>query len=260
MALSGCTPQSSSGVMDVATGTATSSGTITVNGTTIIKTGSPFFGSVLYVPNDGKPHPGVLLLHGSEGGSAPYTDYSAAYLASQGYAALSFCYFKCTGKVPVQPGADGSLETAQSMPAELVNVDLGRTYKAMTWLRHSDWVANGKVSLLGFSRGAEQSLVFASYLASRPTVDHPDAVMVHAPYPDVVGGLPAAADDPNCWNDGNPENGDPSNWKASCGPYPFGQNGPVAWTWNDPTNGPLTPKTGELTPGTPITTFSISAG
>ncbi len=46
---------------------------------------TPFAGSILYTPNDGKPHPGVVVLHGSEGGSLPYNRLEAQFLAAHGW-------------------------------------------------------------------------------------------------------------------------------------------------------------------------------
>jgi dienelactone hydrolase len=57
----------------------------------------PFPGSHLYTPTAKGSHPGLVLLHGSEGARAGFTAYSAIRLASQGYAALALGYFGTQG-------------------------------------------------------------------------------------------------------------------------------------------------------------------
>lgn len=53
----------------------------------------PFNGSLLVVPNDGLSHPGIVFLHGSEGGGFPSWKRNAFLWASEGFATLAYCYF-----------------------------------------------------------------------------------------------------------------------------------------------------------------------
>lgn len=116
---------------------------------------TPFKG-VLFVPNDGKPHPGILLLHGSEGGLNSITKLEAQALAAQGYAAFAFCYAGCW------TGAEADVYRPNH---ETIDVDLERTRDALTWLAKSEFVGGRKVGIYGVSRGAEQALLLASLLA-----------------------------------------------------------------------------------------------
>lgn len=113
-------------------------------GVTLLTT--PFSSSYLYVPSDGRAsHPGVIVLHGSEGGSADYVDWSPAIpLAAKGYAVLSLDYFH-------NPGLPHSLE----------NASVDAVIRAAIWLRTNGYV-KGKPGLFGFSRGAEFALLIGS--------------------------------------------------------------------------------------------------
>lgn len=136
-----------------------------------------FPGSYLFVPEDGLSHPGIVWLHGSEGGR--YSDASmcrARFLASKGYAALFFCYSDC---------GDNAL------PEVVYQVDLKRTYDAMVWLKQSQYVEAKKIALSGGSRGAEQVLILAAFLgqavANGENLILPDAIFAHAAYGRIVG-------------------------------------------------------------------------
>lgn len=136
-----------------------------------------FPASYMFVPTDGAQHPGVLWLHGSEGGRwAEGSMCQARYLAAHGYAALFFCYSDCG---------------LYSLPETITAVDLRRTYEAMVWLKESPHVGGKKIALTGGSRGGEQALVLASFLADRvrstPDLIVPDAIFAHAPYGKIVG-------------------------------------------------------------------------
>jgi dienelactone hydrolase len=124
------------------------------------------FPGALYVPADGQPHPGVLLLHGSEGGEASERIQEARKLASQGYAAMALCWFGCN---------------AAGVPATAELVDLSRTYEAFRWFRSSQHVKARPTAFYGVGLGAEHALVLATYLAKHPEYCTPSAVIVHAP-------------------------------------------------------------------------------
>lgn len=172
---------------------------------------NPFRGSRFFVPNDSLSHPGILILHGSEGGSQRFMWKDAEYFAARGYAVLAFCYFDKT----------------------LALRELEKTFEALAWLKNSPFVNGRKIAVYGFSRGAEQSLLIGE-LSATPGITVPDAILAHAPS-DVVN---------HAWNwDWQ----DPKYWlnksarfvgSQACGADP--RNGPEgkpmwkvqsAWTW-----------------------------
>ncbi len=98
----------------------------------------------LYRPGDGRRHPGVIILGGSEGG---FDGLDAAMLASRGFVALSLGYF----------GANGLPRTLQKIPIEYFG-------KAVRWMRSLPEVDPDAIAMLGASRGAEAALTAASIL------------------------------------------------------------------------------------------------
>lgn len=98
---------------------------------------------VLFSPPGPGPHPGVILLGGSEGG---VPDYGAAeLLASRGFTTLALAYF----------GVDG-------LPVELVRIPLEYFEGAMDWLSAQPGVGTDRVGVLGASRGGELALLLGS--------------------------------------------------------------------------------------------------
>jgi dienelactone hydrolase len=130
-------------------------------------------GSHLYVRPDAIPAPGILMLHGSEGGSAPYIGYDAKALAEAGFAVVTFCWFDCPGK-----------------PNRIYHIPLEDTLAGLSWLRASSAVGGRKVGLFGWSRGGEQAVLLASLA---PTMM--DTVAVHAPSDTIVASYDPATDD-----------------------------------------------------------------
>lgn len=98
---------------------------------------------VLYEPGDGAPHPGVLVIGGSDGGLGEPN--VAMLLASHGYAALSLAYF----------GAPG-------LPATLENVPMEYFAGARRWLRRQPGVDSRFIAIYGASRGTEPALFTAA--------------------------------------------------------------------------------------------------
>lgn len=95
---------------------------------------------VLHRPPGPGPHPGVIVLSGSEGGVPDYG--TGELLASHGFAALSLGYF----------GAPG-------LPPELARVPLETVGSAIDGLTARPEVADGPVGLVGLSRGGELALL-----------------------------------------------------------------------------------------------------
>ena len=179
---------------------------------------TPFQGSKLYMPTDGKLHPGVIMLHGSEGGSLAQYKIEAEFLASHGYVVLAFCWYNCS-KNPIS-----------SPYSSLENIELRKTIDAIKWLKNTKEVNGSKIALAGWSRGAEQAVLLGTI---KEAIDMVDSIAVHAPSDTVVGGFNWSALDQRCWicasfdlscfnnsKDLNQWNWDNIHWNPSCGEYP----------------------------------------
>ena len=94
-------------------------------------------------PGDGRRHPGVIVLGGSEGGAG--MPDAAVLLASHGFTTMSLAYF----------GAKGLPPTLQNIPVE----NFG---KALRWMRARPETDPRFVAVFGVSRGAEAALQFAA--------------------------------------------------------------------------------------------------
>lgn len=197
----------------------------------ILEESTPFSGSVLFSPNDGKAHPGILVLHGSEGGSIPYYYLEAQQLAQEGFAALAFCWYHCAKDPMLTP-----LST-------LENVELTKTLEALEWLKNSPRVGGMKVGIFGVSRGAEQALLLGWQSAIHPGSIVPATIAVHAPSDFVVSGFNWNWYDKRCYICREDENScvdalsSPAlhpkkfKWNPACGekPKPYSQTD--AWLW-----------------------------
>lgn len=98
----------------------------------------------LYLPDGAKPHPGVLVIGGSEGGLQTSGRLASA-LADAGFVALAVGYFGMP-----------------DLPPQLVSIPLERFDTAIDWLHQQPEVTPGKIALLGASKGAEAALLIAS--------------------------------------------------------------------------------------------------
>ncbi len=97
---------------------------------------------VLLVPNSTGPHPGVLVVGGSEGGM-PLR--KAAWLASRGYAALALAYFRYDGLPPLLEG----------IPLEYFS-------SALAWMMQRPEISSDRLAVMGTSRGGELALQLGS--------------------------------------------------------------------------------------------------
>jgi len=135
----------------------------------VLRVAHPFAGSRLLIPNPTvlgeAKRTAVVMLHGSEGGSAWLIKPEADLIASQGYAVLVLCYFDC-GR-----GLTGPRQT-------LRDVDVALLHRAVAWLRQQDW-SNGKVAVYGFSRGAELAMIAGSLESAEQ--ERPSALIAHSP-------------------------------------------------------------------------------
>ena len=97
----------------------------------------------LFTPHDATTAPGVVVLGGSDGGDL-YT-FVAALLAAHGMVALSLAYF-----------------AQDDLPPNLIELPVEYFAEAVAWLATRPEVGGSQVGMLGFSRGAEASLLTAS--------------------------------------------------------------------------------------------------
>lgn len=179
----------------------------------------PQFPGYLYRPDTPGPHPGILLLHGSEGGfgdfwkmpdepalptgESTYTAKLARHFATLGFVAYAYSYFHAE-----------SIEGFSSYPpSELADIDIKNTAKAFEWLKSSPYIAGLPTGVYGGSRGAEQALILSSNMENLKI----DLVIAHAPsdfvYPGfsqeaalaISTGGPFPETFPSAWSiDGNP--------------------------------------------------------
>jgi dienelactone hydrolase len=128
---------------------------------------SGLVGSFLLPPHAG-PHPGVLVLGGSECGVAS-AEHRARLLASRGYAALALAYCAwpdSAGRMP--PTMEHLARGVMEVPLEYVETGL-------RWLTSRPEVDPARIGLWGTSKGAELALLIA---AANPT---PRAVVAVVP-------------------------------------------------------------------------------
>ncbi|MES2854815.1 MAG: acyl-CoA thioester hydrolase/BAAT C-terminal domain-containing protein [Bdellovibrionota bacterium] len=188
-----------------------------------VKQDTPFLDSYVFTPDDGKPHPGIFMVHGSAGGAVSDMWVQAMYLVSHGFTVMTFCWFDC--------GRDALFEPAKP----LAEIELQKTIAAMKWFKESPHVNGKKIGLFGISRGAEHALILASYQDRIPFKI--DAVAVHAPSDVVVGGFSNNWIDKRCWicKRASPCEEKPENWNPSCGDINLGHKDPYkipAWLWS----------------------------
>ena len=104
-----------------------------------VRVEAPGVVGVMFHPESGGPHPGVLLLGGSEGGMH---EIDAALLAAHGFAVMALAYF----------GVDG-------VPRSLVELPLESFGSAIDLMLTQPEVRGDRVGVLGGSRGGEAALL-----------------------------------------------------------------------------------------------------
>lgn len=121
---------------------------------------------ILFVPAADGPHPGVLVVGGSEGG-VPRA--RAAWLASHGYTALALAYFRY-----------------EDLPKDLEAIPLEYFGTALAWMIGRPEIVPGRIAVVGVSRGGELALQLGSMY---PQIQ---AVVAYVPsnvrYPSCCGG------------------------------------------------------------------------
>jgi len=106
--------------------------------------------AVFCQPEGPGPHPGLLLLGGSEGG---LHEPDAALLAARGYATLALAYFRAPGVSP-----------------DLVDVPLEYFGTALDWLAARPGVRADRLGVMGGSRGGELALLLGATFPAIRTV------------------------------------------------------------------------------------------
>ncbi len=96
----------------------------------------------LFLPPGNSPHPGVLVLGGSEGGLPARR---GAWLASHGFAALALAYFRY-----------------EDLPSQLAAIPLEYFGQALNWMAHRPEIRPDHIAVMGVSRGAELALQLGS--------------------------------------------------------------------------------------------------
>ncbi len=167
----------------------------------------------LFEPSSAGPHPGVLVLGGSEGG-APLR--AAAWLASHGYAALALAYFRY-----------------EDLPARLEAIPLEYFGQGVAWMMQRPEIAPERIGVLGTSRGGELALQVASlYSQIKAVVAYVPANVrypaccgdTRVPYAWTLVADPGIFDAPSATRCGNAERrGDRSRKSERADPDDFGR-------------------------------------
>jgi dienelactone hydrolase len=105
---------------------------------------------VLWRPDDGAVHPGIIHLGGAEGG---LHEDDAALLAARGYAVLALAYY----------GLPGLPETCENVPVEYFG-------RALDHLAAHSYVDGDRLGIAGGSKGGEAALLVASVYPAVKTV------------------------------------------------------------------------------------------
>ena len=121
--------------------------------------------ATVYQPENVSFKGGIVLLHGSEGGSAKWIDVIAVLLAARGFVTMPKPYNKAN--------------TLLTRP-DIKDIPLEGIEDALLYMRRLMGSHGRKVGLLGVSRGAELALLISQLLAEEKSPALPDAVAVHA--------------------------------------------------------------------------------
>lgn len=105
---------------------------------------APGLVAAFMAPESPGPHPAILVLGGSEGGSEAVRRLAAPF-AAEGFAVLALSYFR----------ADGLPATLEDLPLEYFD-------KALDWLAANPAVDPRRIGVYGVSKGAEAALLLGS--------------------------------------------------------------------------------------------------
>lgn len=118
----------------------------------ILSRDTPFAGAIWVRPADGRRHPVIVVLGGSEGGSATAREI-APLLAAGGFAVLGLPYY--------DPGYDPS-DRISNLPRSFTNIPVDRLAAVHEWLRRQPCVRGRRIGIWGVSKGSEFALIAAS--------------------------------------------------------------------------------------------------
>lgn len=116
-----------------------------------------FPGARFALPGGKTRHPALIVLGGSEGGSAAARRL-APLLASHGFAVLGLPYYSPAGWGPQGP----TPPELPALPASFADIELSRLEQARDWLARQPDVDASRIGLYGISKGAEFALAAAS--------------------------------------------------------------------------------------------------
>jgi dienelactone hydrolase len=114
-----------------------------------------FPGAVFAAQSGGGKRPAVIILGGSEGGSA--ITRSAAPLASHGYAVLALPYYS-------PPDWQTQKAELPALPPAFADIPVNRLNEARAWLQAREDVDGTRIALYGTSKGAEFVLLAGVHL------------------------------------------------------------------------------------------------
>jgi dienelactone hydrolase len=134
-------------------------------GVTIMTQTATYQFGTAYYPEAEQTVPAVLLIGGSNG--KPLAT-AAQLLAAHGYAAFTLAYFH-----------------QQGLPEHLENIPLEQIQQAIHWIKQQPRIDPDRIVLLGYSRGAEFALLFASFFPYEI-----QGLIAFAPTNMVYGGFP----------------------------------------------------------------------
>lgn len=141
---------------------------------TIVRRLLPEFGTTYGPAGEGR-YPGILALHGSEGGYSGWSHGFAVLLAAHGFIVYPHGYSR---------GGNGW------NAGEIKDIPLDRTEEALLALRQFEY-CTGKVGLYGVSRGGEHALLLSSLMAKENSKVQADAVATHAAADVICGAFDA---------------------------------------------------------------------
>lgn len=154
----------------------------------------------IYRPTDEEKHPGIFILHGSEGGFSGWSDMAGVFWAAHGF--ITYIHRYSTGGNTYRAG-------------NIIAIPIESVVEAFTHFSTLDCVKK-PLAIMGTSRGAELALLMASFMAIDGIRPLPEGVVSIAGSDVIVAGFAAA----NWWpTDEKQEPFDPSlrawTWKNS---------------------------------------------
>jgi len=125
---------------------------------------------MVYRPEGKGPFPGIMILHGSEGGWSGWSHRTAVLMAAHGFITLPFSYSR-----------NGNYWNS----GDIIDIPLENTIDVWEAFYQSE--LTGRAGVLGSSRGAEHALLMTSLIVTETAGPLPDALAVHSA-PDVICG------------------------------------------------------------------------